>query len=169
MDQGSNQDFTLEGNWQGEGVVINSKGEEKLNYKETLEIKLVKTAPVNIYMITSSTFKNDDSNMALHFETGFIKLLPGDEGSNKVEASFTHPFSVNEFSFGTYTHASKELNVEAKKENLMRGNTAQGQMTTGIRREYTVDDSDSLTFKMYLGIDDKEPYHHLTGKLSRVS
>ncbi|CAI2381186.1 unnamed protein product [Moneuplotes crassus] len=167
MEQGSTEDFPYEGNWEGTGVVINSKGEEKVRYKETLEIKLIKTAPVNIYMITSSTYKEADPSFSMHFETGFIKLLPATEEGNKVEMSLTHPFSINEFSFGSYNKDTKALTVEAGKEHLMRGNTAQGKSTTGFKREYTITEDGSLHYKMYLGVDDNDLYHHLTGELTK--
>ena len=42
-----------------------------------------------------------DTGAPLHAENGFIKFLRHVEGEpRKVEASFSHPFSLNEFAYG---------------------------------------------------------------------
>ena len=82
--------------------------------------------------------------------------------------NLTHPFSINEFTYGSYTYATKELVVEAKKADLLRGNSGKGKMTTGYKREYQVTDTGSLHYKQYLGVEGNEPYHHLTGNMNRV-
>ena len=49
----------------------------------------------------------------MHAEMGFIKILPVQEGdARKVEASFTHPFGLNEFTYGTYTSEKLELTAD---------------------------------------------------------
>ena len=51
----------------------------------------------------------------------------------------------------------------------MRGNTAFGKITTGFKREYKIDENGNLDSKMYLGVEDNEPYHHLSASLSKTS
>lgn len=39
----------------------------------------------------------------MHAENGFLKIFPAktEKGSYRVEASYSHPFGMNEFEFGT--------------------------------------------------------------------
>ena len=169
METSQDDAFSFAGNWAGsQWTVINSEGTEVMKYKETVEIKLVKSKPVNVYMITSSTWKDDGTDFPLHFETGFIKFLPGDstEGQ-KIEANFAHPFGLCEYAYGVYKHSSKELELEATKETIMRGKSAKGKTTTGFRRCYQIDENGDLTYRMYLGVDGNEPYFHLSGTLKK--
>ena len=41
----------------------------------------------------------------MHAENGFLKIFP----DHRCEASFSHPFSMNEFEFGTSTPESLTL------------------------------------------------------------
>jgi len=38
----------------------------------------------------------------MHAENGFLKVFPKDDGAHKVQASFSHPFGMNEFEFGQF-------------------------------------------------------------------
>jgi len=51
----------------------------------------------------------------LHAENGFVKILPAKEGMQvrPVEMMLSHPFSLNEFEYGTYTN--EKLEVESNK------------------------------------------------------
>ena len=169
MESSLDEGFSFAGTWSGtECTVINAEGTEVMKYRETIEIKLVKTKPVNVYMITSSTYTGEDGSTPVHFETGFIKFLPGDatEGQ-KIEANFAHPFGICEYSYGTYKHAFRELELEATKDTIFRGKSAKGKTTTGFRRCYQIDENGDLTYKMYLGVDGNEPYFHLAGTLKK--
>jgi hypothetical protein len=63
----------------------------------------------------------------LHAENGFIKILPTkDDGVRPVEMMLSHPFSLNEFEYGTYS--DNKLEVESSKpEHFQRGKTAKGK------------------------------------------
>ena len=39
--------------------------------------------------------------MAMHAESGFLKVMPGETAERKVVASYSHIFGMNEFEFGT--------------------------------------------------------------------
>jgi hypothetical protein len=65
-------------------------------YTEDLEIKLVKQMPIKIYAISQSTYMKGEKPAPVHFESGFIKLLPKEPepGLVSIEANFAHPFGV---------------------------------------------------------------------------
>ena len=160
--------FAFEGKWGGSAqTVFNSEGEEIIKYKEELEIKLVKTKPVQVYSINSSTWKDDESDFPLHFENGLLKLIPSGE-KFKVETSFAHPFGLCEFSYGVYDPTTKEMISEATVESLLRGKSAKGSKTTGFKRHYQIIDDNVLHYKMYLGVEGRDLYHHLTANLSKI-
>jgi hypothetical protein len=89
----------------------------------------------------------------LHAENGFIKILPPKEGGIRpVEMMLSHPFSLNEFEYGTYS--DNKLEVESSKpEHFQRGNTAKGKQTTGFKRIYWLNEKGNLCYKMFLGVD----------------
>jgi uncharacterized protein CbrC (UPF0167 family) len=76
----------------------------------------------------------------------------------------SHPFSLNEFEYGTYS--DNLLEVESSKpEHFQRGSTAKGKQATGFKRVYWLNSSGNLCYKMFLGVDGAEPYEHLNGEL----
>ena len=88
----------LTGQWQGAGtVLVHGK---VIPYDETTEFKLLRMEPVIVYNYQQFT-KHAESGKPMHAENGFWKIFPpGPDGLRKVEASFSHPFSLNEFEVG---------------------------------------------------------------------
>ncbi len=81
----------------------------------------------------------------------------------------SHPFSLNEFEYGDYNSEKKTLNLaNGEEKDFQRGNTAKGKQATALRREYWLNEKGNLCYKMYLGVDGKEPYLHLEAELTRV-
>ena len=51
----------------------------------------------------------------MHAENGFFKIFPGADGqARRVEASYSHPFGMNEFEFGELT--ADKLVLKATEE-----------------------------------------------------
>jgi hypothetical protein len=93
----------------------------------------------------------------LHAENGFIKILPAkEEGVRSDEMMLSHPFSLNEFVYGTYTDTKLEVE-SSKPEHFQRGATAKGKQTTGFKRIYWLNEKGHLCYKMFLGVDGAEP------------
>ena len=129
----------------------------------------MKTAPALVIRISQSTFKADN-DMPMHFEVGFIKILPKPgktEGTKMVEASFVHPFGMAEFEYGDFNEEAQTLSLALNSESILRGKTASGKQTTSFRREYFMKDG-KLAYNHYMGVDGGEPYHHLEASLEKV-
>ena len=77
------------------------------------EFKVLRTEPATIINLQQFT-KHAETNMPLHSENGFFKIFPGADDSRRVEASYSHPFGMNEFEFGTIT--SSKLSLAATEE-----------------------------------------------------
>ena len=103
------------GKWVGKGRVI----EKGIDYHEVLTFRLLKQEPAIVIATQSFTWTFDEAGQKkpLHSEGGYIKLLPplGAEPL-KVEASYSHPFSLNEFEYGTYS--SNSLDLELSEEHI---------------------------------------------------
>ena len=77
---------------------------------------------------------------------------------------FSHPFSLNEFEYGTYSH--EQLAIESSKpEHFQRGMTAKGKQTTAFKRVYWLNEKGNLCYKFFLGVDGNPAYEHLNGEL----
>ena len=96
------------GVWKGQGTVF-VHGKE-IPYNEQTEFKLLKTEPCILLNYQQFT-KHAESAKPMHAENGFWKIFPaGADGVRKVEASFSHPFSLNEFEHGQVsTHEGKPM------------------------------------------------------------
>ena len=97
------------GKWQGTGQVIGTG----VTYNEEFNSSLIRGKPAHVIMWQQTTQHAQNGN-PLHAEAGLVKILPahpegeGNENNYKVEASFCHPFSLNEFEFGVFTDAEPE-------------------------------------------------------------
>lgn len=173
----------LDGKWEGTGSVFVQSTGLTVEYKEVTEFKLLRQEPVWLYNYQQYT-RHAESGSPMHAENGFWKILPPDsEGIRKVEASFSHPFSINEFEIGRVGknddgHTFVTMRAPATTDGIQRGPTcATGgedrpghKRATGMRREFWIDDADgSLNYKMHLGVNGKELYHHLTCKLQKTT
>ena len=95
------------GKWKGKGVII----EKGINYLEEAAYSIVRTEPAIV--ISAQQLTSNEAGKPMHAEMGFIKILPVQEGdARKVEASFTHPFGLNEFTYGTYSSEKLELSAD---------------------------------------------------------
>lgn len=91
------------------------------------------------------TWKNDENKMPMHCENGILKIFPQKEGEEgrRVEANFSHPFSLNEFEYGVLK--DNKLILEANDAKLFqRGNSAKGRQTTHVKREYFINEKGQL-------------------------
>ena len=110
MDTVEKKAVFFQGKWKGTGIVI----EKGIDYTEELTFTLLRTEPA-IVVNTQSFTKRSDTGAPLHSENGFVKILPtgGDiTTEKKVEASYSHPFSLNEFEYGIYKEG--RLTIAAK-------------------------------------------------------
>ena len=83
-----------------------------------------------------------------------------------MEASYSHPFSLNEFEYGTYSENS--LDLELSEEHIQLGKYAKpGQQMTAFTRHYELTEDGLLSYKMYLKMEGGEFFHHLDGLLQR--
>lgn len=97
----------LVGKWAGKGtVMVHGKS---ITYLETAEFKLLKQAPCLLINVQQFT-KHAENGNPMHAENGFIKIKP----DYSVEASYSHPFSVNEFEFGTVSAEGLTLVADQK-------------------------------------------------------
>ena len=104
----------------------------------------------------------------MHVENGFIKIVPEADTENlKVEALFSLPFSLNEIEYGTC--APTKLTISASKpEHFQRGNLACGKQTTGLTREYWLNEKGELCYRMQLGADGAAIKTHLEACLQKT-
>ena len=155
------------GKWRGKGLVLGVP-KSPVNYLEETTFTLVRTEPAIVISLQQNT-RHAESGAPMHAENGFVKILPPKDGMSgrAVEMMLSHPFSLNEFEYGTYDGES--LRVESSKpEHFQRGITAKGKQATRFRREYWLNEKGHLCYKMYLGVDGADPYEHLNGELEPV-
>ena len=104
MVEGSAIPIWFEGVWSGTGTVVH----KNIQYLERSEFKVLRTSPATIVNVQQFTRKADD-NTPMHAENGFFKIK-GDSGEGRpVEASYSHPFGMNEFEFGRLTESQLTL------------------------------------------------------------
>jgi hypothetical protein len=163
----------LEGKWQGTGSVIKD-GIPIVQYKEMSEFKVLKTVPATIVNLQQFT-KHAESNAPLHAENGFLKIFPAATGEQgrRVEASYSHPFSMNEFEFGEITTTSLTLTASEefhfqRPQQVATDDAQKARQVTHVRRNYTLVDKDEINFTVYLGIGYAEAKLHLQGTLHRA-
>jgi len=90
------------------------------------------------------------------------------DGGSKTEAMYSHPFSLNEFEYGVFDDANGKLILSNNLEkHFQRGDTAKGKQVSALRREYWLNETGNLCYKLYMGIDGKEPELHLEAELTR--
>lgn len=92
------------GKWRGQGRVI----EKPVQYFEEATFELFKTEPVTVISYQHMTWLDAEKKTPLHLENGIIKILPKQEGveGRRVEANFSHPFSLNVFEHGVLNENS---------------------------------------------------------------
>ena len=86
--------------------------------------------------------------------------------SRKVEASYSHPFSLNEFEFGLFSDNSLVISA-SEPDHFQRGKTAKGKQTTGLKREYWLNESGNLCYRIHLAIDGGELKPHLECEMQK--
>ena len=112
----------------------------------------------------------------MHAENGFLKIFPlKDENiaPRKVQASYSHPFGMNEFEFGEIT--ADTLTLAATEERHFQRPAdpataeAKAKQVTGIRREYRLAGEGHITFQMFLAVGGGDLQLHLEGELRKVN
>jgi hypothetical protein len=88
----------------------------------------------------------------MHAENGFLKVFP----NYKMEASFSHPFSVNEFEFGELTKTENGFTwtLKADKESCFQRpeGVVSSKKVCFIERRFTLE-GNKLSYELDLGID----------------
>ncbi|CDW81707.1 UNKNOWN [Stylonychia lemnae] len=149
------------GKWKGKGVVL-EKGVQYLEESTYIQLRSSPAIVINAQQFT----KHAETGAPLHAENGFIKILPLMDGVARVEASFSHPFSLNEFEFGTF--GDNTLTIEASlPEHFQRGKTAKGKQTTGLKREYWLNENGNLCYRIHLAVDGGELIPHLECEMEK--
>jgi len=141
--------------------------DKNIRYKEELLCTLLKSESVVLINVQQFT-KHSETGASMHAENGFFKILPSVDvgtGERHVEAMLSHPFSLNEFEFGSCNESKMEI-CASLPEHFQRGKTSKGQVTTGFRRVYFMNDNGNLCYRMYLGINNQEMHLHLEAELS---
>ena len=140
-------------------------------YTESSEFRVLRRSPqvtiVNVQQFT----KHAETGAPLHAENGFFKIK-GATGA--VEASYSHPFGMNEFEFGELT--ADGLTLEASEERHFQRPSAEAdaeakaRQVTSIRREYTLTEAGSkMAFRVYLGVGGQPAQLHLQGELTKIT
>ncbi len=101
------------GKWRGKGLVL----EKGLTYLEELTFTQLRSEPAIVVNVQQFT-KHGETGAPLHAENGFVKILPlkpdaPQDSPRTVEVMFSHPFSLNEFEYGTFD--GTKLETEASK------------------------------------------------------
>jgi len=112
------------GRWGGLGKVI----EKPVEFLEEATFVIHRQEPIVVINYWHQTWLGSEKKAPLHLENGIIKIFPPKEGEDgrKVEANFSHPFSLNEFEYGVLT--DNKLVMEASKpEHFQRGESAKGK------------------------------------------
>lgn len=103
----------LEGSWRGKGWVLLK--DKKVPYLETTEFKLLRKEPCLMFNVQQFT-KHAETGNPMHAENGFLKVFATDvEAEFKAQASYSHPFGMNEFEFGMFKDG--ELVLKASEEH----------------------------------------------------
>lgn len=107
----------MEGDWKGQGsVFVHNK---TIPYHENTLFKVLKQTPCLLFNIQQYT-KHAESGNPMHAENGFLKIFPAkvEGGGYKAEASYSHPFGMNEFEFGSCSQVGDDsvLILTASKE-----------------------------------------------------
>ena len=146
-------------------------GTPVIQYNEMSEFKVLRTSPATIVNLQQFT-KHAESGAPLHAENGFIKIFPG-EGERRVEASYSHPFGMNEFEFGKIT--ANSLTLAASEEHhfqrpeLTATAEEKARQVTYVLRQYNLTEDGKINFTLHLGVGGDEPKLHLQGTLTRQS
>ena len=163
------------GKWEGPGVVT-FRG-KAIPYVETTEFTLIRTEPCMVLNYQQFT-KHPTTGKHMHVENGFWKIQPaGPDGQRKIEGSFSHGFSLNEFELGFVGKNAETGNLTvsmAGDDRLIQrppepeDEESKSNVTTGLKREYWVDSEGALNYKTFLGVNGKEPTEHFSAKLTKV-
>ena len=163
----------MDGHWIGSGTVF-VKGKQ-IPYVEETNFKILRQSPCLLFNIQQYT-KHAESGNPMHAENGFLKIFAAktDAGSYKAEASYSHPFGMNEFEFGTCGQngdqsvlvltASEEHHFQRPK--VTSEETEKAKQVTYLRREYKRI-GNTLNYEVYMGVGGAEPYLHLQAKLEK--
>ena len=81
-------------------------------YNEILEFKLIKTEPALVFNVQQFT-KHAQKGTPMHAENGFLKVMP----DGKCLASYSHPFNLNEYEYGSYEASEGCYQWSTKAEN----------------------------------------------------
>ena len=149
-------------------------------YHEVLEFKVI-SDDLDTVLNYQQTLHDVLEGKAIHAENGFWRIAPleGEEGLRAVESQFSHPFGLNEFSFGhvgevagsglpiVTMHAKETLDFHRPKHGKSKEKHVKGGEVTGLQREYWLDEDGKLNYKTWVGIDGKPLRHQLTGSLTR--
>jgi len=109
----------------------------------------------------------------MHAENGFIKIFPaGEDGASKVEASYSHPFSLNEFEFGTLKDGVLEIGATEEHHFQRPQVTAdpdkKAKQVTTLKRKFWFDqETSALKYEVYLGVAGQDAKLHLTASLKK--
>ena len=115
----------------------------------------------------------------MHAENGFLKIFPAktESGGYKAEASYSHPFGMNEFEFGSCSKANESgdesiLVLTASEEahfqrpKITTDENEKAKQVTYLRREFKRH-GNTLSYEVYMGVGGGEPYLHLKATLEK--
>lgn len=157
------KDFAfMQGHWHGQGKVM--LADKEVLYEENLNIDLMRTEPCHMFNWQQYT-KHAVNGNKMHAENGFLKIF----GNGKAQASFSHPFDLNEFEFGSVE--GHQLTLEATQDQHFQRaqeptEDKKAKMVTYLKRVYTRK-GDTLECDTWLGVAGGEPKHHLHSVLEK--
>lgn len=157
----------FQGKFRGNGVAY-SHGKE-VPYTEELSLVILRKNPKMVVYRLQQDTRHATSNQPMHLEVGVLKILFSEnEKVYPAEAGITHPFPqgiVTELAKGTLDTVTNTLTLEST--GFQRINDGDKQVTS-LRRVYRRQaGSRALFFDQHLGVNDKEPTHHLQCELER--
>jgi len=160
----------LQGVWEGEGKVFKSDGSVAKEYTEVLSIQ--PTAKAGVFGWTSRTTNKHEGN-PMHTETGFMRLVDAAGGSSlaavPVDLSLSHPFGLSEVEVGKVTSEGVLSLSTTGVEGIVRSPLASGKRTTSLRREFIRAEGGDLSYRVWMGTTEKEPYLHLEARLHKTT
>ena len=102
----------------------------------------------------------------MHAENGFLKVFK----DSKAQASYSHPFGMNEFEFGVFQDGQLTLVADQERHfqrpDVVTDDTAKAKQVSYLKRVYKLN-GDSLVYDVWMGTGGGEPRHHLHCDMQR--
>ena len=100
-------------------------------------------------------------------QNGFWRIFPENEGIRAIQSQFSHPWGLNEWSFGDVDrmedtglpivkmNAKEKINFHRPSHGKTTEKVEKGGEVTALSRQYWLDRDGKLNYKTWIGLDGK--------------